>query len=471
MTSWIDATEQAELIRRGDTSPAELLDEALARAQAVNETLNAIVIPTEDEARNHVAANPGGPFGGVPMVTKDLGATSAGQPYYAGTRFLKAMGYRATIDSNVALRFRDGGLVSIGRTNTPEFGSITTTEPLSFGPSRNPWNIEHSTGGSSGGSAAAVAAGVVAIGHASDGGGSIRIPAAECGLVGLKPSRGRVSAGPEAGETWSGLATDGVVTRTVRDSARTLDVLAGPTTGDPYTIVPPDRPFSAEVGADPGRLRIGVVTSLGGEVHPEIDAAVGNTMTLLAGLGHEVGRSHPDALGDPGFARSFARVVGAHIAADVASWERTIGRSITPDDIEPMNWDLAAYGRRFSGPQLLGELAWLHGWSRRVAGWWEDYDVLVTPTMPVPPPPLGWYGDPQTQGERVVATTQFTAPFNVTGQPAVSVPLHWSADQLPVGVQFVGGSGAEATLIRLAAQLETAAPWADRTPPVWAPSR
>jgi len=470
----LDVTAQAGLLRAGEVSAVDLVDAAIERAERLNPSINAIIHPRYDAARKDAAAGPAGPYAGVPIVFKDLGGAQSGEPHHMGVRALKAIDYRAPQDSALALRLRAAGFISIGRTNTPEWGSTITTEPIAYGPSRNPWNLDHSTGGSSGGSAAAVAAGIVAAGHASDGGGSIRIPASECGLVGLKPSRGRVSNGPDIGEAWMGSTTNGAVTRTVRDAAAMLDVLAGYVTGDPYAAPPFDRPLVEEVGADPGVLRVGVLDHpvLGAEGHSECAAAVDATAQLLQSLGHQVEVAWPAAIGDPGFAEHFRTIVATWTANDIADLERILGREVTADDIEPDNMALGMLGRTISGPQYVAAMVEVHAWCRKVLDWWHPvdgsrgFDVLVTPTIATPPPPIGYLSEPG-KGYRIFELLQYTAQFNVTGQPAISLPLHMTPDGLPVGVQFVGGFSREDLLVRLAAQLETAAPWADRRPPLF----
>ena len=411
---------------------------------------------------------PDGPFRGVPFLVKDLGCEMAGEPHTLGNRALRDADVRAEQDSYLYVSIRGAGFVTLGRTNTPELGGTITTEPEAFGPSRNPWNPDHSTGGSSGGSAAAVAAGMVPMAHASDGGGSIRVPASECGLVGLKPSRGRISHGPEIGAGWAGATTDGVVSRSVRDTAAMLDVMSGRRTGDPYVAAPPTRPFADEVGVDPGRLRIGLAPSHAG-VHtdPECVAAVEAAGLLLAQLGHHVEVAQPDAFFDEEFSRHFVTIVAVATAVDFVNMGDAIGRPIGEDDVEASNWSMGSIGRSVSAADSIASVKWVHAWSRRLHAWWDDFDVLVSPVIAVPPPPLGWLSDPEHGMERLTSILQFTAQFNVSGQPAVSLPLHWSDTGLPVGVQFVGPIDDEALLIRLAAQLETAVPWASRLPPVY----
>ncbi len=353
----------------------------------------------------------------------------------------------------------------------PEFGTTVTSEPKSFPPARNPWNPEHSTGGSSGGSAAAVASGMVPVAHANDGGGSIRIPASECGLVGLKPTRGRVSQGPLVGEGWAGGTIDSSVARTVRDAAAVLDAISATMPGEPYYPPPLPRPLRDEVGRDPGRLRIGFVDRPGTAEyldHPECRTAVAGAVRLLEDLGHTVEPGGPEAMFDREFARVFNVIIAADTEATFRQFELLLGRPITEDEIEPRNAAYREAGRAMSVVEYLGARAWIGTWARRMGGWWLDHDILVTPTVGAPPPRLGWFTEagPAAEGSRVASFIPYTAQFNMTGQPAISLPLHWSADGLPVGVQLVAAYGREDVLVRLAAQLEQAAPWADRRPPV-----
>ena len=473
----MDATAQAELVRSGSASAAELVEAAIERIERVNPSINAVIGERYERARAEAGrALAPGPFAGVPFLVKDLGLTMRGEPYHAGTRFLKELGYVATEDSYLAEKFRDAGFITLGRTNTPEWGSTVTTEPLSYGPTRNPWNTAHSCGGSSGGSAAAVAAGLVPIAHGGDGGGSIRIPAGECGLVGLKPSRGRVSHGPAVGETWMGATIDGVITRSVRDTAAALDAIDGPMPGDPYIAPPPARPYTAELDADPGRLRIGLLDhppTAGVDGHPDCAAAVHDVAALLESLGHDVEPDHPAALLDEGFSRAFTEVVAAWTAADVAFWERTIGRSLGEDDLERDNLALGAWGRSITATDYIARVEFLHEWSRRVVSWWDPLDgarpndLLLTPTIATPPPVIGHLAGPEA-GTHLREVLQYTAQFNITGQPAISLPLVWNGAGLPIGVQLVAAPWREDLLIRVAAQLEAARPWASRTPKIFA---
>jgi amidase len=468
----LDATAQAELVRKGEVSASELVAAAIDAADRVNSQINAIIHPRYDAARAEAARPGDGPFAGVPIVIKDLGCVMKGEPHHLGNRALKAADFRSAVDSALYRRFREAGFVAIGRTNAPELGSTITTEPVAYGPSRNPWDLDRSTGGSSGGSAAAVAAGIVAVGHANDGGGSIRVPASECGLVGLKPSRGRVSQAPLIGESWAGATIDGVVTRTVRDTAAVLDAISGYEPGDPYTALPFARPLADEVGADPGRLRVGVADrSPLVASHPDCEAAVAVAAKLLANLGHHVDESAPDVMFDRGFQDRFVTVVASNTAHDIRLFEDAIGRPMTADDLEPDNMFFAEVGRSVSAVDYLLTLTAQNQWCRQMLSWWHPadgsagHDLLLTPVIATPPPQIGYLTGPEG-GMRVRETLQFTAQFNVSGQPAISLPLYWTAEGLPVGVQLVAAAGREDLLVRVAAQLEAAQPWASRRPPV-----
>ena len=471
-STWLDATAQAELVRTGEASPKELVEAAIARIEAVNPQLDAVIRTRFDEARGEAAGDlPDGPFKGVPFLLKDLGAHVAGEPTAHGLKLLHDVPRTET--SYLAEQFRAAGFIVVGRTNVPEFGTTVTTEPHGFPPARNPWNREHSTGGSSGGSAAAVASGMVAAAHANDGGGSIRIPASECGLVGLKPTRARVSQGPETGEAWAGGTIDGSVTRTVRDAAAILDTISGAMPGEPYYAPSLPGPLRDEVGRDPGKLRVGFLPGAGVEGYlddPECRAAVAGAAKLLESLGHHVEEAAPPAMFEEEFGRQFALIIAADTERELQEFEQVLGRSIADDEIEPRNLTYRHWGRTIGAVDYLHARSWLGAWSRRMASWWTSYDVLVTPTVGAPPPRLGWFTEAgaEQEGQRIVSFIPYTAQFNMTGQPAVSLPLHWSADGLPVGVQFVGAYGREDLLVRLSAQLEQAAPWADRRPEVHA---
>src|SRR4051794_22618624 len=470
--TWLDATAQAELVRTGEASPKELVEAAIARIEAVNPDLDAVIRTRFDEARSATGGElPDGPFRGVPILFKDLGCTVAGEPTAFGIGALKDFPWPVT--SFLAEQFLAAGFVPLGRTNVPEFGTTVTTEPKSFPPARNPWNTGHSTGGSSGGSAAAVASGMVPVAHANDGGGSIRIPASECGLVGLKPTRARVSQGPLVGEGWAGGTIDGAVTRSVRDAAGVLDAISAPMPGEPYYPPPFARPLSAEVGADPGRLRIGFLDRPNNPHYlddPECRAAVAAATALLESLGHNVADSSPAAMFEEEFSQHFVTIIAADTEQSFQAFELALGRPIADDDIEPRNVVYRQVGKALPAVAYLESRAWIGLWARRMAEWWSKYDVLVTPTLGAPPPELGWFtgAGAEQEGQRIASFIPYTAQFNMTGQPAVSLPLHWSAGGLPVGVQLVAAYGREDVLVRLAAQLEQAAPWADRRPPVHA---
>jgi len=466
----LDATAQADLVRRKEVKAIELVDAAIDRIERLNPTLNAVVTPMYDLARQAASRPlPDGPFAGVPFLLKDLLVEYAGVRFTEGSAFLRD--YVSDHDSELVARHKRAGLIVLGKTNTPEFGILPTTEPRLFGPTHNPWDTGRTTGGSSGGSAAAVAAGIVPMAHGNDGGGSIRIPASCCGLFGLKPTRGRNPLGPDFGDIFSGLVAEHALTRSVRDSAALLDATSGPDLGDPYWAPPPERPFLREVGADPGRLRIAFTTQAAteAEVHPDCMTATRDAAALCADLGHEVVEAAP-AIDGQLLMQAFITLWSAGNAWTVDDFARRTGRTPTPDLFEPLTWALQEMGRQHSASAYLLALQDLQGVSRDVARFFIDYDIWLTPTLGEPPVPLGTFDSPPEnplQGLfRAAAFVPFTPICNITGQPAMSVPLYWNADGLPVGSHFVGRFGDEATLLRLAAQLEQARPWADRRPPV-----
>jgi len=471
-TTWLDATAQADMVRRGEVSPAELVDAAIARIEKVNPVLDAVIRTRFDQARLEARRGlPDGPFRGVPILLKDLGCMVAGEATAFGIGPLRDLPWPVT--SYLAGQFVEAGFVVLGRTNVPEFGTTVTTEPKSFPATRNPWNSGHSAGGSSGGSAAAVASGMVPVAHGNDGGGSIRIPASECGLVGLKPTRGRVSQGPLIGEAWAGGTIDGALTRTVRDAAGLLDVISARMPGEPYYAPPLPRPLAAEVGADPGRLRIGVIDHPGGDLSlddPQCRAAVATAARLLESLGHHVEDAAPAAMYDEEFSGHFTTIIAGDVEATFRAFEAALGRPISDDEIEPRNVAYRRAGTALGAVAYLQARAWIGQWARRMAAWWDDHDLLVTPTLGAPPPELGWFTaqGPQEEGRRIAGFIPHTAQFNMTGQPAVSLPLHWTPADLPVGVQLVAGYGREDRLVQVASQLEQAAPWASRLPPIHA---
>jgi len=476
----LDATAQAALVRDGKSSPRELVDAALARVDAVNGELNAVIHRRDDRARAEADAGPrDGPFRGVPILVKDLDGSLAGEPLHLGNRMLRDLGYVADHDSYLFARLRAAGCVIVGKTNTPELGLLPTTESQAYGPARNPWDVTRSPGGSSGGSAAAVASGMVPFAHAGDGGGSIRIPASACGLFGLKPSRGRISLGPDDGEAWAGLVARHVVTRSVRDSAAVLDVLGGAVLGDPYgAVAPPARSYVEELGADPGQLRIGVLSARSPASLVEVDtactAATDEAMVQVEKVcGHAVEYAFPDALDDIELLVHFTTVLAASTAYDLRNLAAMAGRALGCDDVEPFTWAQAELGRAVTAEAYIEAVESLRAWSRRVVRWWEPdgggFDLLVTPTMAKPPATLGEIRGDDADGALLAATpyAAFTVPFNVTGQPAMSMPLAWN-DGLPIGVQFVAAPGREDVLFRLAAQLEAVHPWIERRPHVHA---
>jgi amidase len=466
----MDATAQAELVRSGECSEAELLEATIATIEQVNPRLNAVIIPLFDRAREQVRAGlADGPFRGVPILLKDLGATLAGTPQYGGTRALRDRAWVSPHDSELAARFGRAGFVFVGKSNTPELGLSPTTEPDTFGPTRNPWNPDRIVGGSSGGSAAAVAARMVAVAHAGDGGGSIRNPSGACGVVGLKPSRGRVTLGPDLGESWSGCVTELVITRSVRDTAAILDCVAGYFTGDPVMAPPPARPFSDELGRDPGRLRVGMFSgNRATPGAPEARDAVDACGRVLAGLGHDVRDDYPRVLDRNDLASLLGVSVAVSVARELAVIEERTGAPVGPDGVEPATWEFAGRGRALAAVDYVANIEAMHRYSRELSAWWDDdgNDLLITPTMAEPAPPIGELKGADV--ERIVRLVPYTSPYNVSGQPAIALPLHWTADDMPVGIQLVAPYGREDMLIRVAAQLEAVSPWRDRIPPIHA---
>jgi amidase len=492
-----DAVGLAALVRDGEISPAELVDEAIARIERINPAINAVVTPMFEQARR-VAAGllPAGPLRGVPFLLKDLGAACEGVRLTEGSRFCAGM--VADHDSTLVRRYREAGLVLVGKTNTPEMGLIPVTEPELFGPTRNPWDPRRTPGGSSGGSAAAVAAGLVPAAHGGDGGGSLRIPASCCGLFGLKPTRGRTPPGPDHSELWSGMAIENVVSRSVRDSAALLDATSALDPEAAFAAPSPARPFADEVGSAPGKLRIAVslVPPFPAPVHPDCIAAAEDAARLLGELGHQVEAVElVSALGldREAMARDFFLLVCTEMAAIIAEVEIRVGRRAGHRDFERDTWLCGMIGRRRSAVEALRARGRLQEVSRKVARFFATRDVLLSPTVAQPPPPigalrprgleaflqsmvatfnLGFLLDLPGVIEKSVGQVFSFIPFsplaNFTGQPSMSVPLYWNAQGLPIGTMFTGRFGDEATLLRLAAQLETARPWAQRRPPIHA---
>lgn len=470
-----DAVGLAALVAEGKVKPEELLEAAITSSEECNGEINAVVTKMYDEAERFVREDlpSDGPLRGVPFLLKDLRAQYAGIPTTAGSRFLTDA--VPDHDSELVIRYKKAGLVVFGKTNTPEFGGNCSTEPVLFGPTRNPWNLDRTSGGSSGGAGAAVAARVLPAAHGSDGGGSIRIPASCCGVFGLKPTRGRNPAGPDFGEAWSGLSAEHVLTITVRDSAAILDASEGPALGDPYAAPPKRRPFLKEVSSDPGRLRIAVSTTAksGVPIHDDCLRAVEQATRLCEELGHQVVETEPTFDGGE-LGEAARRIIGASMMAGIVAHSKETGRDPGVNDIERVIRLRSGMGNEITGTQYALALQAIHRVGRIFGRFMEDFDVIMTPTVARPPLELGKLNtdtdDVPTFLENVYGFIPFTAVFNATGQPAMSVPLHWNDDGLPIGVQFASSFGDEATLFRLAGQLEQTCPWADRRPPVNAES-
>ncbi len=466
-----DATALAALVRQKQVKPIELVDAAIEWIGYLNPVLNAVVTPMYEQARETAMGKlPDGPFAGVPFLLKDLGATFKGVRMTMGSDFMR--NFVPHYDSELVARLKRAGLIVIGKTNTPELGILPTTEPRLFGASRNPWDITRTTGGSSGGSAAAVAARIVPVAHANDGGGSIRIPASCCGLFGLKPTRARNPLGPDFGDLFSGLVADHAVTRSVRDSAALLDATAGPDIGDPYWAPPPVRPFLQEVGTAPGKLRIAFTKTAptkGIKIHEDCVRAVEDAALLCADLGHEVAEVMPEISGEL-VTQHFMVLWAAGCAWTIEGLGFITGQVPTQEKFEPLTWGLYQMGRQQSASSYLLSITFLQRIAREIARFFLKYDVWLTPTLGEPPVPLGAFDSPPENPleglRRSITFVPFTPICNATGQPAMSVPLYWNSQGLPVGVHFVGRFGDEATLFRLASQLESARPWADRRPPV-----
>jgi amidase len=468
----MDAVDQAALVHDGQVTALELLDAAIERIERIDPVLNAVVIRWFDQARDTArAALPDGRFRGVPFLIKDLFAGYAGQPITNGNLALKNASVVSDADTTLVSRFRRAGLVTAGRTNSPELGSVPTTEPIAWGATHNPWDLSRSPGGSSGGSAAAVASGMVPFAHASDGGGSIRIPASCCGLVGLKPSQGRISLGPVRDET--ALSVELCVSRTVRDTATLLDTVRGPGIGDTVIARLPARRYVLELGADPGRLRIGLLdhNPQGGAVAPECAAAARSVATLLESLGHTVEPAWPAALADTSLRLHFATLWSTNIGVGLRRFEEQVGRPLTADEFEPMNRAQADMAAHFTAVDYALAFSAATHFRRALQAWWTDgWDLLLTPTVAELPLPLGVIANdpdnPLATVERAFQFIPFTPAFNMSGQPAINVPVEWTDTGLPVGVQLVAAYGREDVLLRVASQLETAKPWAHRTPDV-----
>jgi amidase len=469
--SWVyvDAVAQAAAVRAGEVSAAELVDSAIERIERLDPQLGALVFERFERARDESRGPlPDGPLRGVPFLLKDAVQHSAGDRYQHGMRLLRDHPFVSPADTELTARYRRAGVIVLGRTTAPELTVSTTTEPLAHHPARNPWDLSRSAGGSSGGSAVAVASGMVAAAHGNDMGGSIRIPASCCGLVGLKPSRHRTSPAPLHGEYWGPLTHEHVLTRTVRDSATFLDATAGSVPGDLHTAPPPARAWLTETSLDPSPLRIGLMTERpdGGAVDPECRSAAEDAGRLLERLGHRVDVFDAAALRDDAGHAAFTVLLAVAIASDVRYWQQVTGATA---ELEPFTAMLDEMGRGLLAVDLVGATDTLTTWSRAIATATGAVDVLLTPTLPVLPPPLGRLSGDQPLDAALVGQLDMSSivmPFNVSGQPAISLPLHWSAGGLPVGVQLVAPYGREDLLFALSAQLERAAPWADRMPPL-----
>ncbi len=485
-----DGLGLADLVRRKQVTPAELVEAAIERIEQYNPALNAVIYKMYDDARSAAQGPlPEGPFQGVPFLLKDLLATVAGVPTSSGNKLWK--GIAATQDSELVQRWKKAGVVIVGKTNTPEFGLTPYTEPLTFGPTRNPWDPNRITGGSSGGSAAAVAARMVPLASGGDGGGSIRIPASACGLFGLKPTRGRTPTGPVLGEAWHGFAIEHVLSRSVRDSAAMLDATHGADVGAPYYAPAVAQPFLEAVTQAPGKLRIAFSGKplLGKKVDAEVLKGLQSTVQLLKELGHDVQEAAPVVDGEA-FALAFVTLLAAELRADIEEAAHAAGKKVSVRDFDPTSFGLGMLGKALSAQEYASAARYLQSAAREVARFFEGYDLLLTPTLSQPPVPVGslqpsasekmlinligsfdggnvlkMMGIIKPLAAQTFEFTPWTPVFNVTGQPAMSVPLHWSASGLPVGMHFVGKFGGEATLLRLAGQLEQAKPWSEKVPP------
>lgn len=487
-----DALGLAELVRNGEVTPTELVDEAISRIQRLNPKINAVVTELFNRAREQAAGNlPDGPFRGVPFLFKDLGTDLAGEPMYKGSAIYKKAGFRPDANTTLADRYLSSGVIVVGKSATPEFGLLPSTEPEAFAPTRNPWDPTRTAGGSSGGAGAAIAARMVPMAGGGDGGGSIRIPAAMNGIFGLKPSRGRVPVGPKDPEHWAGFTAEHVLTRSVRDSAAMLDVIAGPALGDWHNLPKPDTSFREEAEKEPGKkLRIAYSTEpyLPGQCHADCQAAVEDAVKLLKELGHEVVEDRPRFDGQA-FAHDFLTIVAAWTHNAISDAERETGIRARRSDFETETWLLRKLGAAISAGEYVSALKSLQRGGVLLQRFTQDYDVLLNPTTALPPQPLGFLRAHGAQAviqqialalplgklmtakplmdDAAAETFRFipwTPVFNVSGQPSMSVPLFWNSEGLPVGTMFTGRFGDEATLFRLAHQLEQARPWKDRKP-------
>ena len=467
-----DATGLASLVRSGKVSAGELVEAAIGQVERLDGAINAIVYRDFDGARAAAAGPlPDGPFTGVPFIVKDFGIGVAGWPCTSGSRFCADVVDEH--DTGLARRYREAGVVMLGRGASSEYGIAGNVETALFGPTRNPWNPDFIAGGSSGGSAAAVAAGMVPMAHASDGLGSIRIPAACCGLVGMKPTRDRVPNLPDGFDYAMGFCVDHVVTRSVRDSAAMLDATGIPEPGSPYAIPAKSGPYAHEVERGPGKLRVvwSPETPSGRPLDPQVLAVLANTAETLAALGHDV-REQSLGVDHRAIARARVPVSAANFAAGMRRVIDRVGREPREDELEPLTWANLQGSRQVTGEQAFWGYQELRMLTRGVLERFETFDVYLCPVMSAPPPPIGFSDpatvDPREIGKRQMALYPFAALFNFTGQPSLSLPLGMSSEGLPIGMMFTGRYADEATLYRLAGQLEKELPWSARRPPVWA---
>lgn len=462
-----DALGLAELVRAGEVTPGELVQEAISRTEAINPTINAVVTELYDEALDAASRSvPQGLLAGVPFLIKDLAYVKGARCSFGSRLFGD---FVPDHDAELVRRYRDAGLLIFGKTNTPEVGLAATTEGVFLGTCRNPWNTEFTPGGSSGGAGAAVAAGILPAAHATDGGGSIRIPASCCGLVGLKPTRARNPLGPDIAEGWGSMSTAHVVTRSVRDSAAFLDIAQGAALGDPYCAPPAEGSYLEAHRAEPQRLRIAMDLNAvtGAKVDAACVEAVERAAKLCEDLGHTVEEASPD-YDRPTFSQATGTIVAANVAHTIYSRAQALGKEPTLDEVERLTLRTAEGGRAIPAHVYVRAMGAIHQTGRILAAFCEHYDVMLTPTLVSPPVPIGWLNpnmeDLDTYSERFGKFWGFTNLHNATGQPAISLPLHWTEDGLPVGVQFAAAFGNELMLLRLARQLEQAAPWFDKRP-------
>ena len=467
-----DALGLAQLVRRREVSPLELVDAAIARIERHNPTLNAVVYKAYDEARANAKSKlPDGPFKGVPFLIKDINLPVAGWPMTNGSAWLR--NHVSAEDCELVRRYRAAGVVLVGKTNTPEFGIPGTTEGRHLGICRNPWNPDHSSGGSSGGAASAVASGMVAMAHGSDGLGSIRIPAAQCGLVGLKPTQSRNPGGPDDRNRAHGFVVDHVLTRSLRDCAAMLDWTGYPEDDAPYAPVPKARPYMDEIGTPPGKLRIAFTTEVPRKMppHADVQAVFDSTVKLLGELGHTMIEKTALPIDWRKLYRSQGAVSGAMFAASIDDWTAVLGHEPREEDMEPLAWASYRSSRQLTSSQVGTGLQNLRLMCRELLALWREFDVLLSPVTLAPPPAIGLLDpvnvEPREFNKRQANVFGYTPPWNMTGQPSFSLPLGMSSDKLPIGMMFTGRYGDEATLFRLAAQLEQARPWSGRRPPVW----